>query len=292
MKISINLFLLVILVLQISVNLIMELLFGNVSEFFKIYISQIIPLFIPSVLYCLHKKEEGFSCIKRQGRVTLVGVIFVILLSVCINIGINTFNQVIYSPILSIFVKNTTNSLLPQTNFDIILNILFICITPAIFEEILFRGIVLTEYEKIYGTKRAIFVCGAVFALLHGEVTALIPQFIVGVFISFIVIRLDSIYYGILAHLVHNISTLVLHLLWNAFPSGLVFMTKYWIITFIGIVIVIYVIFALLNKIVKQKSLIKEDKDKKLLYKENKYFKIMLAIFIIMTIIRIILSFL
>ncbi|UKI37853.1 MAG: CPBP family intramembrane metalloprotease [Clostridiales bacterium] len=40
---------------------------------------------------------------------------------------------------------------------------LFICLMPAVFEEMFFRGAVLTSYEKICGSKKAIILCGLVF---------------------------------------------------------------------------------------------------------------------------------
>ena len=79
---------------------------------------------------------------------------------------------------------------------------------PAIFEEMFFRGVVLTSYEKIYGSKKAIIFCGLVFALMHNSISVFVPQFIIGIFLSFIVIKFDSLYLGMLAHFANNFTTL------------------------------------------------------------------------------------
>lgn len=82
--------------------------------------------------------------------------------------------------------------------------VLVIAVTPAICEEILFRGFVLSNLEKV--TKRivAIVLSGLVFALFHFHPFNLIPLAILGIYLSFIVYHSGSIYTAIVCHFINN----------------------------------------------------------------------------------------
>ncbi len=297
MKIRINLMVLIVFLLNISTTtLLMTLSNGSVSEYLQIYITQIIPIFIPTLIYFLKDKTTGFDTVKREGKITLINVIIVILLTLLVNICINLFNQVIFAPISNLIFNglayNATKSFIPGSGFDIVFNVLFICLLPALFEELLFRGIVLTRYEEMYGTVKSIMMCGVVFAFLHGNITTFIPQFIVGVYLSFVVIKFNSIYYGMIAHFVHNIITLIVHIIWNNNYSYLINITKHWFLTLIISITLIYVLIAISNITNKRKTkTIKpasDENQQKVKKSEKTYFNIIVAVYIILQLITII----
>jgi CAAX protease family protein len=77
-------------------------------------------------------------------------------------------------------------------------------ITPAICEEILFRGFVLKNLEKISKVNIAIFLTGLLFALYHLQPFNLIPLVILGSFLAYVVYYSNSIYVGMLCHFLNN----------------------------------------------------------------------------------------
>lgn len=298
MKIKINLMVLIVFILNIFTSAILTLVSGGgVSEYFQIYITQIIPVFLPSLIYFLYyKNENSFDAVKRNGKITIINILLVILLTVLINICTNVLNQIIFAPIANLFFKdnmyNITKSFVPGSGFDIIFNILFICLIPALFEEILFRGIVLSGYEDLYGTKKSIIMCGLIFAFMHRNISAFIPQFVIGVYLSFVVIKFNSIFYGMIAHFVHNILNLILHIIWEYNYSNLLFMTKHWLLTFLISLILMYVLIAIANITIKQNlKTIKPLNDEIIKKSEKKYFNAIIIIYIIMQILSIILQF-
>ena len=98
-------------------------------------------------------------------------------------------------------------------------------ILPAIAEEALFRGVVMSGLRE-FGNFFAIMLSGALFALMHGNYAQLILQFIVGCEIAFVVLINENYFMGMIMHFANNlfavlfgiINSLILELsplLWN-----------------------------------------------------------------------------
>lgn len=88
-----------------------------------------------------------------------------------------------------------------------------IAVTPAICEEFLFRGFVLSNFEKIGKKNIAIILSGVLFALFHFHPFNLIPLAILGIYLSFIVYHSGSIFTSILCHFINNfISALAVYM--------------------------------------------------------------------------------
>ncbi len=216
MKLGINYMLIVVLLLQLAAGAAIGIFFqGSVSQYVQIFITQVFPILLPALLYCLFS-EKGFQGVARSGKFTIGKVISCITLAISVNILVNLVTQFIVMPLFSWAFTETgagaalTLSTAPATATEYVLDILFICLMPAVFEEILFRGVTLTRYEALYGSKKAIFMCAIVFAVMHNSLPALVPQFMIGIFLSYIVIKYDSIYMGMIAHFTHNLTTLIL----------------------------------------------------------------------------------
>ncbi len=79
-----------------------------------------------------------------------------------------------------------------------------ICVTPAICEEILFRGFVLKNLQKVSKPGIAVFMSGFLFAVYHFQPFNLIPLIILGTFLGFIVYYSNSIFTGMLCHFLNN----------------------------------------------------------------------------------------
>lgn len=89
---------------------------------------------------------------------------------------------------------------------------LVIACTPALCEELFFRGLVLSGLRRL-GLWPALVTCALLFGLAHSSVYRLIPTFFIGLLLSWLVWRTGSIWTGILAHALNNgiAATLVYH---------------------------------------------------------------------------------
>jgi len=84
-----------------------------------------------------------------------------------------------------------------------------IALLPAICEEMLFRGYVIRGFEKS-GTWKAIIFSGILFGIFHLDFFRLLPAALMGIWLGYLLIKTKSIFITMMAHALHNSSTLVL----------------------------------------------------------------------------------
>ena len=92
---------------------------------------------------------------------------------------------------------------------DLIKAIFAMAVLPGICEELLFRGVVLSAYER-GGTRTAIAVSSVLFAVLHGSVQGLPAQLLIGIILGFAVCNTGSIYTGMMIHTSYNAFILII----------------------------------------------------------------------------------
>ncbi len=98
---------------------------------------------------------------------------------------------------------------LEDQTVSIWLLLLAFALSPAVCEEIAFRGAILSGIRSRFGDYGAAVIVGVMFGLFHLSVYRIIPTAILGIMITWLVLRSGSIYIGMLAHLLHN-GTLIL----------------------------------------------------------------------------------
>ncbi len=91
---------------------------------------------------------------------------------------------------------------------QLILGVIAIGVFPGIFEELLFRGPILAAYEK-GGSRRAIFITGLLFAMMHGSLEGFPAQFMMGLVLGYAVVSTGSIYAGMMIHTVYNAASII-----------------------------------------------------------------------------------
>jgi len=80
---------------------------------------------------------------------------------------------------------------------------LLIGVTPAICEELFFRGFVLSGLRKL-GMVPAILVCALLFGLAHSSIYRLIPTMFIGGLLTWLVWRTGSVWCSVVAHAINN----------------------------------------------------------------------------------------
>jgi membrane protease YdiL (CAAX protease family) len=107
----------------------------------------------------------------------------------------------------------------PGNEQALLASVLTLAAMPAICEELLFRGFVLSAWES-RGTRYAIGVTAALFALLHGNLYGLPAYLLVGAVAGFLAFSLDSLYAAMVYHTVYNTTCLVLPYLASKHSGG------------------------------------------------------------------------
>ncbi|MGA7303848.1 MAG: type II CAAX endopeptidase family protein [Rhodothermales bacterium] len=79
-----------------------------------------------------------------------------------------------------------------------------LAITPAICEEMLFRGYLQRQFERSLGAAGGIVVTGILFGLYHFRLSQAIPLAMLGVYLGFLVWRTGSIWVVVIIHFLNN----------------------------------------------------------------------------------------
>lgn len=79
-----------------------------------------------------------------------------------------------------------------------------IAVTPAICEEVMFRGVLLSGVRTRMGIWPAIVLVGLLFGIFHISVYRILPIAILGMVLTYLTVRTGSIYAAMLVHLLNN----------------------------------------------------------------------------------------
>ena len=147
-------------------------------------------------------KDIGFK------KINFKSICLCILLGVLVYI-LNVIVATVFSFILSIFGYSASSSGgQSTTRFSPVVQFIFstilVAILPAIFEEIVHRGILLRKSANEIGYKKAIIISSVLFGLMHLNVTQCFYAIFIGIIIGFVSSSTGSIYPAMILHFMNN----------------------------------------------------------------------------------------
>ncbi|HLF72932.1 MAG TPA: type II CAAX endopeptidase family protein [Anaerolineales bacterium] len=95
-------------------------------------------------------------------------------------------------------------------------------------EEIFFRGFLFQGFRQRYGWVRAALLSSAIFAVAHLDPVSLIPTFILGLVLAFLYQRANSLWPGIILHLLVNGASLCAAFVYTRLPPEI--LSGFWLI--------------------------------------------------------------
>lgn len=121
------------------------------------------------------------------------------------------------------FVSQMNQAVTPET-MGVSLGgmLLLLAVSPAICEELFFRGLVLSSMQSRLRGWSAIVVTALLFAVFHMHPYRLFPTFVLGLLLGWLCLRTGSLFPGILAHATNNAIAIVGASLyqWNTRHAG------------------------------------------------------------------------
>ena len=103
------------------------------------------------------------------------------------------------------YVPKGRDAYLPNLSGGLVVPaLLVIALMPAIFEEGLFRGVILNSRKDGVGTVRTVFIVGFAFSLFHASAEQTVYQFLAGCVFAFVAIRSGSILPSVIMHFINN----------------------------------------------------------------------------------------
>lgn len=176
----------------------------NIQEKFNFlgtFITEVFIILLPAILISSTGSLKEVLKIKKTSFEVILKTIIIVILSYPIILLMNG----IFLSLLSNFIeyKNFPMEIMLQ-NVSIFNYLIFMCLVPAICEEIFFRGTLVNAYN-VYGEKFAIVVSALVFALFHFDIQNFIAPFLLGLLFATVIEYTGSILPSIVAHFVNNI---------------------------------------------------------------------------------------
>ena len=102
-------------------------------------------------------------------------------------------------------IEETYRQLLQaHTTPELLFLIIVIALTPAICEELLFRGLVQKNLSLGLTKKSAFILTGIIFGLYHVNPFLLVPLVVIGMYLSFLLYRSETILVPMIAHFINN----------------------------------------------------------------------------------------
>jgi len=182
---------------------IIEPFFGNWAGPFFSFGLAFIPL-LAAFFFRLNIKNT--FRLKRPGlRQTAGGLVLSSGLFLLVLIA-SVFFAVLF-PDLPVSGKNSGTNALDKNILRVVLSIV---VMPAISEEFLFRGFILSGFALTLTKRKSIILCALLFAFLHLEPFQLPFAFVVGLGLSWVVLETESLWVPVLMHAFHNLALLLI----------------------------------------------------------------------------------
>lgn len=159
---------------------------------------------IPAFIFMFLSRKEGYEPMRLGVRMTpdapllIIGAIGIVLTSAYLNsimVSFIDFNAVFESEPLDTPVK-------------VMVSFIAIAVVPAVCEEFLFRGCVLSNLLP-YGKTTALIGSALLFALMHGNFAQLFYTFVAGLVLGAVYIETGSIWTSTFIHLFNNFYSLI-----------------------------------------------------------------------------------
>lgn len=191
------------LCLEFILNLFLE---KDLGDFLASILTSILSLYIFFKYYFKYSSEESKGKSENYMRPITIRTLLMVLL---ITLSYRLILLVPLTPILDFLeskslVLSKLLSLLENTPNHFALMDAFI-IGP-IFEEFLYRAVILNGLLKKYSVKKSILLSSLIFGVAHGNLPQMLNAFLFGILFGYIYIKTKSLYSCIFAHIIANTS--------------------------------------------------------------------------------------
>ena len=169
--------------------------------------------FVVLPVFLLARRTPGLYEAYRPNPISLFDVVSITVLAVLGLFFVNDITLIWSIPFEKLGL-NPYSAGLPaaQNARELVLSVITVAVVPAVCEEFLFRGAILSAFEA-HGTKHAMWVTSILFMMIHASFIGAPSELILGMILAFVVIWTDSIYAGLIYHTVHNAAAVVLEYL-------------------------------------------------------------------------------
>ena len=215
---SIGLYLLIANVAMLLISIPIEKLgiVNSNNETLITYIANAICLYAIGYMFLkLFLKKVEVAQVEERQKMGFGQFMYLFMISVGGGLFVNLLTQIVVSLIKLIFrieIGNRVADIVGVSNP--ILLIIFVSLLGPIFEELIFRGVLL-ERLRVFGDKTAIIYTAIGFGLFHSNFSQIPFAIALGLIFGYAVVKTNNIKYSILLHILMNSTSVLLVILMN-----------------------------------------------------------------------------
>ncbi len=160
--------------------------------------------FIVSIVVFCKKNNTKITSVFECEKPTKISVISTLLIAFAMLFGLSFINEFIVLIVGKLGIEITSPKMPEFSILNFILIVIFVCVLPPIFEEVIFRNIIYKNLSN-YGTIMAILLSSLVFSLYHMSLSQTVYQFIVGVLFALIIYGGGNYILTAFCHFINNL---------------------------------------------------------------------------------------
>ena len=206
---------------------------------------------LPTLIYVKRRKCKLREML-RLHPIKLKYVPFTIVISVAICLICGVLNILGYMMFSSLAATDQPTAMFDFSTQNPLMLVLTMVILPAVTEELLIRGAVLSEYEQ-YGTARAVLLSSLIFALFHANPMHFVSLLVAGVCYGLLTLLFDSVWPALIAHLFNNGAALLLYYNKN-FVSYILEDVIFLILLLVAVFLVLILALKMLEKVIAERG--------------------------------------
>ncbi len=193
-----------VLIMYIYIGSLIQLNYGTTG----VFLSQLLIAVIP-IIFAIYTKRS----LRDTFGLKLIPVKH-ILGAVCFFIGmyfaVNLITAILYWLFPKQIMELNENLVDNLTGDSIWISIIIVALTPAICEELLFRGFILAGFRSKYKITMSIILVAVIFGAYHTSLIRFIPTALLGASFAYMFIKSGSIIPGMIAHFLNNFFSVIL----------------------------------------------------------------------------------
>jgi len=172
----------------------------NIGSYIKMIGEILVNIIIIYLLIKRIRKKEEFN-LKVQYKPNIKEYLYALLfLGAHLFIFSNTLGILMEKIEVSEWVVEAFDEML----IDPVIAFISICVIAPVFEEIVYRGIILEQLSKRYGSPKSIMISGLIFGLIHANIHQGVNAFFIGLILGFIYIKTNSLLLCMFWHFSNN----------------------------------------------------------------------------------------
>ena len=198
---------LLFLVFETAISLVYQTVYGLgindsfLSYFFNVILDACFVLTV--VIVAKNRNNEPFSQLHLKRVPNIIQILLCVATSLVCIFGFSSLTNCFLQVLYNLGYSSLSSDMVISTIGDYIIYVAFVCVLPAVCEEILFRGLIFTGLKKI-GTAVGVFGSAFLFMIMHGSPDQTVHQFILGIVLAVAFLVTNNLWVPILIHFFNN----------------------------------------------------------------------------------------